>query len=75
MTHDDRIDTIIQTDKPIYIFELKVNKTEQEALDQIEHKKYYESYKVYQKSITLAGLSFSTKDEDLNVTYVAKDMF
>jgi len=75
MTHDGRIDTVIQTDKHIYIFELKVNKTEQEALDQIEHKKYYEGYKIFNKPITLVGLSFSTHDENLDITHTAKNMF
>lgn len=74
LTHDGRIDTVIQTDDCIYVFELKVNKTPEEALDQILNKKYYEGYAIYNKPIILIGLSFRTDEEHLDITYIAKDI-
>ena len=73
LTHEGRIDTVIQTDEYIYIFELKINKTAQEALDQILHKKYYEAYMEHNKPIVLIGLSFKTSDEHFGITYVLQN--
>lgn len=73
LTHEGRIDTVIRTDTHIYIFELKINKTPQEALDQILHKKYYEAYTVYKKPIILIGLSFKTDDEHIDITYITQN--
>jgi hypothetical protein len=74
LTHDGRVDTVIRTDDCIYIFELKVNKPAQEALAQILHKKYYESYLIYNKPIMLIGLSFKIDEEHLDVSYIAQDI-
>ena len=72
LTHNGRIDTVIQTDEYIYIFELKINKIAQEALDQILSKKYYASYLLNDKPIILVGLSFTTNEEHLAVSHVSQ---
>ena len=52
------IDSVIELDNIIYIFEFKMQKDPQIALDQIENKKYYNSYKASGKETILVGVSF-----------------
>jgi len=68
LTNRGRIDSVLEIDDYIYIFELKINKPVQEALQQIFDRKYYEKYLLYNKKIILVGLSFSTVDRCV-VTY------
>lgn len=55
------IDSVIEIEDKIYIFEFKLGKNSQIALDQIENKKYYNSYKSSLKEIILVGVSFDMK--------------
>jgi hypothetical protein len=73
LTNRGRIDTVIQTNDMIYIFELKVNKKPEEALQQIIDTKYYERYALYNKPIILVGLVFKTKDKDVSVSYISQN--
>ena len=61
-THTGRIDTDIEIKNFVYIFEYKFNKTVQEAFDQIEEKKYYESYVDSSKKVILVGINFIYTD-------------
>lgn len=72
LTNNGRIDTVIQTDTFIYIFELKVNKTPEQALQQIVDTKYYERYMLYNKTIVLVGLVFNLEDQEVTVNHIAK---
>lgn len=72
LTHTGRIDTVIQVGHYIYIFELKINKTPQEALNQIIDKRYHDAYAIYKKSIVLVGLSFIKKKKNFTITYVSQ---
>lgn len=74
LTNIGRIDSVINTDTYIYIFELKINKKPQEALEQILTKKYYESYTMHNKPIVLVGLIFNTKNDNFTVTYISKEL-
>ncbi|MEM7535593.1 MAG: AAA family ATPase [Chloroflexota bacterium] len=65
-TSDGRIDAIINLTKRIYLFEFKLNKTAQEALDQIHAKKYYEPYLLEGKPITLIGANFSSDEKTVD---------
>jgi len=56
-----RIDTTITLDEHIYLFEFKIDKTAQEAMDQIHKQKYYEKYLLENKPITLVGANFSSE--------------
>ncbi|MEM7532377.1 MAG: AAA family ATPase [Chloroflexota bacterium] len=62
-TSEGRIDTVINLDNHIYLFEFKINKTAQEAMDQIHDKKYYEPYLLENKPITLIGANFSSTEK------------
>ena len=54
-----RIDSVIETDNNIFIFEFKVGRSPRKALEQIESKNYYEAYSSSKKEITLIGVNFS----------------
>ncbi|MFN8578237.1 MAG: AAA family ATPase [Candidatus Sericytochromatia bacterium] len=59
-TNIGRIDTVIETDDHIYIFEFKMKSTKK-AIKQIEEKRYYEKYVLKNKPIYLVGVSFDPK--------------
>ncbi len=71
-TNIGRIDAVIQTKTHIYIFELKIDSTGQQALQQIEDKKYYERFLGLNKIIELVGLSFSTQEKNITPDWVIK---
>ncbi len=61
-----RIDLILTTSTAVYIFELKLNRTPQEALHQIQEKRYYEPYSTTGKQIVLVGLNFNFEQKKLS---------
>jgi hypothetical protein len=54
-TNIGRIDALVETERFIYIMELKIG-TSREALDQVKEKKYYEPFLTSGKLITLVGI-------------------
>lgn len=60
-----RSDLIVKTDKYIYIFELKVDRSAEEALRQIEEKQYALPYSKDGKTIIKVGLNFLSKTRNL----------
>ena len=60
-TSDGRIDITIRTPKYIYIIELKYDGSADDALDQIERKKYARKYLPDSRRIFSIGAAFSTK--------------
>ncbi len=69
LTNTGRIDTVLITKTTIYIFELKINKKPQVALQQIKDKKYYERYLSSGKQIILIGLSFIHTDDEMHLEH------
>ena len=59
-TSNGRIDALIQTDKYVYILELKRDKDPQDALDQIDEKGYDWPFMADNRKIFKIGASFST---------------
>ena len=53
-----RADLVVIFPKHVYIIELKLNKSAQEALEQIQDRRYYEKYENTGKKITLLGIAF-----------------
>jgi len=72
-TNIGRIDLVVETHQFLYIFEFKLNKSAQEALDQILQKKYYEFYSDCGKKIKLVGINFSSTEKNV-VEYLAQDL-
>jgi hypothetical protein len=64
-TNIGRIDAVAQTDKYVYIFEFKLNRSAAEALKQIHDKEYYQKYLASGKEIILIGAKFSTKKHNI----------
>ena len=60
-----RADMVVEMPDAIYVFELKINGTAQEALDQINSKGYAIPYQTDARRVVKAGLRFST--ETLNI--------
>ncbi len=58
-----RTDMVLETKDAIYVMELKFNKTAQEALDQIEAKRYADAFKTRGKKVVKIGLNFAVEDE------------
>ncbi len=58
-----RTDMVLETKDAIYVMELKFNKTAQEALDQIEAKRYADAFKARGKKVVKIGLNFAVEDE------------
>ena len=56
-----RADMVMHTAKAIYVFELKINKSAQEALEQIDEKGYMIPYTADGRKLVKCGISFSTK--------------
>ena len=62
-TAKGRIDIMMETATSIYVVELKFNKSAQEALDQINTKRYDQAFILRNKKIVKVGLNFTVKDE------------
>lgn len=60
-TNRGRIDAVIELKDRIYIFEFKLDKCAQDALDQINQRGYAEKYAPEQKKLHLLGVNFSTE--------------
>jgi hypothetical protein len=60
VTNLGRADLVVTFPKLVYVIELKFNKSVQEALAQIQNKKYYEKYENTSKKITLLGINFNS---------------
>ncbi len=65
-TSDGRIDLFISTKRYYYIIEIKLDKTAQEAIDQINSKDYALPFKTDGKIIIKVGVNFSTKSRTLS---------
>ena len=61
LTIDGRIDSVVKTDKEIYILEFKINQSAEEAIKQIEEKGYAEKYADDKRPKILLGINFNTE--------------
>jgi len=64
-TNKGRMDAVIKTDKIIYIFEFKLNKTPKEAIEQIKQREYYQKYLLENKTIKLIGVQFNQETGEI----------
>ena len=65
-TNNGRIDAVICDGDYVFIFEFKLNKTAEIALDQIREKEYYQKYQHSGKKIVLVGANFDTISRQLS---------
>lgn len=64
-TSNGRIDLLIESEKYIYIIELKLDKTPEEALEQIEKKEYSLPWKYDGRKIFEIGVNFSSQKRNI----------
>ena len=65
-TSSGRADLQFKTADNIYIIEIKLNGTAEEAIQQIKDKKYAEPYKLDSRKKTLIGVNFSTEKRTID---------
>ena len=56
-----RSDIIAESDISVFVFELKMDKPVEEAMQQIENKAYIEQYRVTKKNLYAIGVSFNSE--------------
>ncbi len=61
-TAKGRIDISLETKTTVYVMELKFNKSVEEALEQIEAKRYADAFKLKGKETVKVGMNFGMKD-------------
>ena len=61
-TNIGRIDTVLETESHIYLFEFKMNEGAEAALTQIRDKGYAEKYLATGKAVVLVGVAFSERN-------------
>ena len=61
-----RADLVVESQRNVYIFEFKVDKTAAEAIAQIKGRGYAEPYKALSKPIYLIGLNFKSENHALD---------
>ena len=64
-TSNGRVDVLIQTEKFVYIIELKRDKDPNDALDQIKEKGYDFPFKADGRKVFKIGANFSTRERRL----------
>jgi len=66
ITNWGRADLVIELPSRIYIIELKYNRTADEAMDQINQRRYFEKYQSQGKEIHLLAMNFSSEDRNIS---------
>jgi hypothetical protein len=66
MMNQGRIDLAVELPRVIYVFELKIDQSAQEALNQIRRREYGERYSATGKKIVLIGANFSSKTRSVS---------
>lgn len=64
-TSTGRIDAVIELADHIYLFEFKLDKDAESALNQAINKQYYEKYRLRGKTITVVGANFDSDAKGL----------
>ncbi len=61
-----RIDVVIEEKSNVYVLEIKVDQSSDDAIEQIKGKRYYEKYVNTEKVIHIIGVNFSSSDRQIN---------
>ena len=70
-TSSGSIDAVVETKTNIYLFEFKMDRTPEEALKQIEDKRYADRYQSDRRPVTRIGASFSSTTHQLESWLIA----
>ena len=74
-TAKGRIDITLETSDIVYVMELKFDRSPEDALSQIESKRYSEAFKLKGKAIVAVGLNFAVKDGVNTLEWTEKSAF
>ena len=69
MTNIGRVDATLEAGDNIYVIECKIDKTAQEAMNQIEEKRYSEQYLMEKRNgykIISIGMNFSSSEKNID---------
>ncbi len=72
-TNKGRIDTVVELEEALIIFEFKLNGSAQDALEQIKNTDYAQKYRLEGKELILVGVNFSTKTRNVSEWKVEKE--
>jgi hypothetical protein len=64
-TSEGRVDSLVETDTHVYILEYKLDKSPQEAIEQIRRKRYYQAAWHLGKPVIAVGVSFSSQTKNI----------
>ncbi|MBM7560244.1 ATP-binding protein [Marinitoga litoralis] len=70
LTNLGRIDLVLEHNDKIYIFEIKLDKSAEEAIKQIKEKKYYEKYNG--KEIYIIGININSEKRNIDEYIIEK---
>ena len=73
-TAKGRADLVLKMPKGIYVMELKVDDTAENALAQINQRGYADKYVNDGRPITKVGMSFSSTERNITATVISRDM-
>ncbi|MBV7330909.1 PD-(D/E)XK nuclease domain-containing protein [Chloroflexi bacterium TSY] len=65
-TNDGRLDCVVKTPTHIYILEFKLDKSAEEALQQIQDKGYADKYAADPRPKVLQGINFSSEEKTVD---------
>ena len=72
-TSEGRMDLLVETDRYLYVMELKLNQSAAEALQQIDSKDYALPYQVGPKKLFKIGINFNTQKRNVDDWKVESD--
>ncbi len=72
-TATGRIDMVMKTDDTVYLFELKLNRSAEEALAQIERKNYSSKFFLSDLPVVKVGINFSNEERTITDWKVARE--
>jgi Holliday junction resolvase-like predicted endonuclease len=70
LTNLGRIDLVLEHNDKIYLFEIKLDKSAKESIDQIKEKKYYEKYKNYE--VYIIGININSEKRNIDEYIIEK---
>ncbi len=71
---DGYIDASIETENTFYVFELKLDKTSEQAMQQIKDRKYYEKFLDRGKPVILVAINFQTETHQISPDWMSETM-
>ncbi|WGS64878.1 ATP-binding protein [Marinitoga aeolica] len=72
LTNLGRIDLLLEHNDKIYLFEIKLDKSAKEAINQIKEKKYYEKYTSRNKEIYIIGIKINSEKRNIEEYIIEK---